>query len=196
MAEQIPTVAEAQAKIADLTAQRDRWGAALAAHQSELAALEADMGAIALDAEPGAVEALTAKIADLSARAKIAQRALAELGQREEAARHTLTRARAQELRQRAQELRQQAERIDAEAAPHLAALEQLQGVAYVAYAPPQPVGGLVYVDPQPVKLPRSVALRDQAEGMERTAAQLERDLAAALREQERPQLRLLSSAA
>ncbi len=79
--------------------------------------------------------------------------------------------------RHQAAAARAQADRLDAESAPHLAALRGLQGCEY-APAEPMPqgpsygMGGALLVITRP--LPKSFLLRDEAQGLERTATQRE----------------------
>lgn len=160
----------ASKQVEQATADLESWRQRATDLQNEIAHLTERSGTDAL--ESGDVSGIARRLSEKRDELTIVQETIKAAERAVEAANSAYQRADAQTKRQEAQRLRKEADTIDGKAQKHLDALQEIQGVEY---APSQPPVGTA--SSRTIQVARSTALRNQASGLERQAAETERKL-------------------
>lgn len=121
------TYEAALARVADVEAQQQHWTERRELVRAELETLQAQAGAAALAGT--STSTLATRISRLQTQQQIVERAIAALGAQHQAAHQVAQQARIAELRQEVAAKQAAAAAVLREAAPHLDALERIEGV-------------------------------------------------------------------
>jgi hypothetical protein len=176
-------VEKAQRQVEKFAEAEEQWTQRASALEEDLRALEAGSGAEMLEASlSGDGQGKASEIAErtiwLRAELEASRRASVAARESREAKERAVFGARAGEMREEAKQKRSESAALKAKAAPHLRALQELEGVVYVPSSPERPasIQGLEGGAPQEIRIeiPRSDALILEAEKLEAGAARLE----------------------